>query len=143
MPTDFRSTSTSVLRLSLTRLHRRVRRHGQAGLTPSQLSALSTLERHGPTPLGRLAEREQISKSSMTRLAAKLEDLGLVERSQDAADGRVYEVALTPTGQGLLSEASRRADAYLDRQIAGLDPADRRLLEATIPVLQRLLEVKA
>ncbi len=133
----------STLRLSFTRLARRVRRHGGAGLTPSQLSTLSSLERHGAMPLGHLAEREQISKSSMTRMAAKLEVLGLVDRTQGATDERVFVLGLTPTGRSLLAEASRRADEYLSRQVSALDPDDQRILIACIPVLQRLLEVKA
>lgn len=93
--------------------------------------------------LGRLAEREQIGKATVTRMAAKLEDLGLVERTQDSSDGRVFTLRLTRSGQQLLNEASRRADEYLDRQIAHLDRADQRVLAACVPVLQRLLEVKA
>lgn len=145
MPTtsDLRFAQTAALRLSFTRLSRRVRRHGGAGLSPSQLSIMSTLERHGRMPLGRLAEREQVSKSSMTRMAAKLELAGLVDRVQDVDDGRVFAIDLTPRGRDLLAEASRRADLYLDRQIAALSPDDRRVLAAAAPVLQRLLEVKA
>jgi DNA-binding MarR family transcriptional regulator len=104
---------------------------------------MSTLERHGEMSFGRLAEREQIGKASVTRMAARLEDLGLVERSQDGSDGRIFLLRLTASGRELLAEASRRADQYLDRQIAVLDPADRRLLVACVPVLQRLLDVKA
>ena len=138
-----RLAQVAALRLSFMRFARRIRRHGGAGLTPSQLSVLSTLERHGAMPLGRLAEKEQISKSTMTRMAANLEALGLVERRQDSADGRVFELELTESGRTLLAESSRRADEYLDRQIAALDPEDREILFACIPVLQRLLEVKA
>lgn len=146
MPTthaEFQREQITALRLSFTRLARRIRRHGGAGVTPSQLSALSTLERHGEMSLGRLAEREQIGKATVTRMAAKLEDLGLVERTQDSSDGRVFTLRLTRSGQQLLNEASRRADEYLDRQIAHLDRADQRVLAACVPVLQRLLEVKA
>lgn len=141
--TTARFAQTAALRLSFTRLARRVRRHGGAGLTPSQLSILSTLERHGAMPLGRLAEREQVSKSSMTRMAAKLADAGLVDRTQDADDARVFALDLTPRGRELLAESSRRADEYLERQIAALSPDDRHVLAAAAPVLQRLLEVKA
>jgi DNA-binding IclR family transcriptional regulator len=41
------------------------------------LSALSTIERHGSLRLGRLAEAEQINKSTVTRLVANLEARGV------------------------------------------------------------------
>lgn len=131
------------LRLAALRLHRRLRKHSDAGLTPSQLSALTTLERHGEMPIGRLAEREQISKSSVTRLVVKLENMGLVRREVDANDGRSWRVALTERGRHLLATSSARADAYLARQITALPTRDRQLLLAAIPALERLLDVKA
>ena len=36
------------LRVSVTRLARLLRRQGDTGLSPSQLSALTSVERHGP-----------------------------------------------------------------------------------------------
>lgn len=140
---EFPAPQTAALRLSLTRLVRRLRRHGSSGVTPSQFSVLATLERHGQMSFGQLAEREQIGKSTTTRLAARLEAAGLVVRTQDPTDGRVFALDLTPRGRQLLLDSSRRADEYLDRQIAALDPADREILAACVPVLQRLLEVKA
>ena len=43
------------LRVALARLSRRLRRHELAGLTPTQLAALSTVEQVGPLRLGDLA----------------------------------------------------------------------------------------
>lgn len=130
------------MRRAVLRLHRRLRKHSNAGLTPSQLSALSTLERHGEMPIGRLAEREQITKSSVTRLAAKLEAMGLVRRELDANDSRSWRVDLTDDGRQLLAASSARADAYLARQIAALPADDQQRLLAAAPVLERLLAVK-
>ena len=131
------------LRLTMLRLHRRLRKNSNAGLTPSQLSALTTLERHGEMPIGRLAEREQITKSSVTRLVVKLETMGLVQRGLDAKDSRSWRVDLTDRGRELLAASSARADAYLARQIAALTAGDQQRLLAAVPVLERLLDVKA
>lgn len=139
----FSTTDVAPLRLATLRLARRLRKHAGTGLTPSQQSALTTLERRGPMRVGQLAEREQIGKSSVTRLVAKLEGLGLVERTQDAADGRSWWVALTDQGADLLATSSKRADDYLARQLAELSPADQRRLFAALPVMERLLDVKA
>jgi DNA-binding MarR family transcriptional regulator len=128
------------LRLSLFRLSRRLRKRSEIGLTPSQQSAMSTIERHGPVRLSRLGELEQINKSSVTRLVAKLEARGLIARLPDADDGRSWQLALTPAGRRLMDESSMRANTYLARQIAALTAGDQRRILEVIPVLQRLLE---
>ena len=128
------------LRLSLFRLSRRLRKRSEIGLTPSQQSAMSTIERHGPVRLSRLGELEQINKSSVTRLVAKLEARGLIVRLPDTDDGRSWQVALTPAGRRLMEESSMRAGTYLARQIAALPAGDQRRILEVIPVLQRLLD---
>jgi DNA-binding MarR family transcriptional regulator len=128
------------LRLALFRLSRRLRKQSQTGLTPSQQSAMSAIERHGPVRLTRLGELEQINKSSVTRLVAKLEARGLIARLPDADDGRSWQVELTPTGRRLMEQSAERADSYLAGQIAALSAGDQRQILDVIPVLQRLLE---
>jgi DNA-binding MarR family transcriptional regulator len=133
----------TVLRQTTLRLTRRLRKHSGVQLTPSQLSALSALERHGPMRIGHLAEHEQVGKSTLTRLVGRLEDLGLIDRERDEDDGRSWVVALTPEGEELTVVSARRADEYLARQIAALDPEDQRRILDALPALERLLEVKA
>ena len=71
------------LRVALARLSRRLRRHELAGLTPTQLAALATVERSGPMRLGDLAAAEGIAPSTLTRLVTALEDSGFVQRCAD------------------------------------------------------------
>ena len=56
------------LRVAVLRLSRRLRKHDLAGLTPSQLSTLSSVGACGPVRLGDLAAAERIAPSSLTRL---------------------------------------------------------------------------
>ena len=93
--------------------------------------------------VGELARREQIGKSSVTRLVAKLEELGHLDRQPDPEDGRSYAVGLTGQGRQLLAESNDRANAYLARQFAALTTDDRRRLLDSLPALERLLDVKA
>lgn len=130
------------LRLAVLRLARRLRKHSGADLTPSQFSALSTLERHGPLRLGGLAVREQISKSSVTRLVARLEALGHVRRTPDSTDGRSAQIELTDQGSEYLEMSTRRSNVYLTRQVAALTTRERETLLAALPALERLLVVK-
>ena len=76
------------LRLAVARLARRVRQEGTSAgddLTASRLAALTTIEALGPITLGELAAIEQVQPPSMTRIVARLEEGGLVERQIDRA----------------------------------------------------------
>lgn len=133
------------LRLVTSRLARRLRQHATVTetMTPSRLSALMTIQRRGPLRLGELAARERIGKSSVTRLVAKLEDAGFVERVVDPDDRRSSRVATTPLGDRLVARTNELADAYLTRQLAQLAPEDRAAIDAALPALERLLQVRA
>src|SRR5919107_5869290 len=93
------------LRLSATRLARILRRQADIGLSPSQLTALATIENHGPMTLGALAEHERVAPPSITKAVAKLEASGFVRRHADPSDGRVARVSTTPQGVALLAES--------------------------------------
>jgi DNA-binding MarR family transcriptional regulator len=130
-------------RESVLRLARRLRRQSPAAVTPSQATALSSLARNGPMAIGRLAEKEQITKSSVTRLVAGLEELVLVSRTVDPADGRSWQIAITAQGLAYLEDADRRAGEYLGRQFDALPGHDRQAIIAAVPALERLLNLKA
>jgi DNA-binding MarR family transcriptional regulator len=127
----------------VSRLARRVRQHADPGLTPSQLSALTTVARWGPLRPSELARRERISRSTLTRLIDRLERIGSIERLADPADGRSALIAVSEQGAEMLESSQRRADAYLSRQIDALTPDEQALLAASVRVLERLLQVKA
>ncbi len=127
------------LRLAVLRLARRLRQQAQTGITPSQLSALATLERTGPLPLGELAAVEQIGASTLTRIVACLQEQGLLDRTTDAADRRVNRVGVTPKGRRLLTRARSRSDVALAERLAALHPDDTAALLRAVPVLERLV----
>jgi DNA-binding MarR family transcriptional regulator len=104
------------------------------------ISALVTIERHGPLTLGRLAELERVKRPSVTRIAAALERRGLVACEIDSADRRVRMVAVTAAARRLLQDSRTRKTAYLARHLRGLPGADIDSLVAAVDVLERLLE---
>lgn len=128
----------SALRLAVMRLSRRLRQQASGQVTASQLSALTTVRHRGPLSLGEMATIEQIAPPSMTRIAARLEESGLVERQVDPADRRVARLALTPAGEALLDEYRTRRDLYLARLLHGFTAEERQILEAALPLLERL-----
>jgi DNA-binding MarR family transcriptional regulator len=130
--------SAGRLRLSATRLARRLRQEADAGLTPSMLSALAVIDCHGPLTLGALADHERVAPPSITKLVARLEAEGLVVRSSDPHDGRVTLVATSAEGAGLLAESRRRKTAWLAGRIGTLEPDQQRRLADALDVLDAL-----
>ena len=130
----------SRLRLVVTRLGRKLRRHAVGDLTPSQASALASVERHGPITLGDLSAVENVSPPTLTKVVSALEEHGLVARSTDPSDRRVARVATTATGSELLAQSRSRGSAYLATRLRSLPAEDREALERALPVLERLVE---
>ena len=128
------------LRLAVTRTARRLRQEASAGLSPSQGAMLATIERHGPLTPSELAERERVQRPTVTRMLARLEAEGIVQRAADPADGRSFLVSLTPAGRELLHEVRNRKDAYLAARLRELDEEERAALDRAATVLEHLLE---
>jgi DNA-binding MarR family transcriptional regulator len=128
------------LRLVITRTARRLRQHAGTDLGPSQLSALASVERHGPLTPSELARIERIQRPSATRIVARLEAAGLVERVADPADRRSFTVGLNGDGRALMNKLRTRKNAYLARRMRGLDEADLATLDRAAEILEDLLE---
>jgi len=110
------------------------------GFSPSQGAMLATIDLHGPLTPSELALRERVQRPTVTRMLARLEADGIVERAADPADGRSFLVSLTPAGRELLMEVRTRKDAYLARRLRELDDDDRAALDRAATVLEHLLE---
>ena len=130
----------SQLRLSVFRASRTLRRESQAGISPSMLAALSTIDRHGPITAGDVAQHEQVRKPTVTRILAGLVDEGLIERTADPLYRRVAWVQLTPAGRALMRNVRRRSDRFLAGRLRALDPADLATLERAAEILDRVTE---
>jgi len=144
MPTKSAPTIDAVelaarLRLGVTRLARKLRQEAEPGLTPSLLSALSTIDRSGKVTVGELCALEQVQPPTMTRFVSALVEAGLVRREPDAADRRVAWLSATPEGTTLLGRTRRRKEAFLVRRLRGLSAEDLEVLQRATPVLERLV----
>jgi DNA-binding MarR family transcriptional regulator len=125
--------------LAVLRLSRRLRQENAGDVTPSQFSALASVYIHGEVSLGELAAIERIAPPSMTRIAGRLEEQGLVARVADSGDRRVSRLAITPEGEALLAETRNRRDAYLANRLQALTEKERNDLVKAIPLLERLV----
>ena len=131
-------TLAARLRIGVTRLARLMRRQGDTGLSPSQISALTSVELHAPMTLGALAEHERVAPPSITKVVAKLEERELVARRADPADRRAVRITATPAGRALLAEVRQRKDLWLAARLAELDDDQRARLAAALDVIDAL-----
>jgi DNA-binding MarR family transcriptional regulator len=94
-------------------------------LIPPHWIALQTLEE--PKPMGELAKQLACDNSNVTWITDRLEERGLVTRTQAPHDRRVRLLVLTPKGRRLREEIGVRL-AEAPAAIAELSAKDQRVL---------------
>src|SRR5919107_4668500 len=112
------------LRLVVARTARRLRQEAGADLSPSVISARASIDRHGPLTPSELAALERVQRPTATRVLARLEEMGLIERAADPADRRSSLISASAEGRALLRRQRSRKDQFLARRLAALDAAD-------------------
>ena len=127
------------LRVVIARTARRLRQEAGTDLSPSQTAALATIERRGPLTPSELASIERVQRPTATRVVARLEEAGLVERAADPGDRRSCLLSVTAEGHDLLAALRTRKDAYLAQRLDGLDAEDVATLERASEILERVL----
>src|SRR5918997_916697 len=128
------------LRNAIARSARRLRQEAGTDLSPTLTAALATIERFGPLTPTELAARERVQRPTVTRVACRLEEQGLVSRAPDPADGRSALITVTPAGRDLLEAIRTRKDAFLSERLEALGPEDRATLERAAALLEGMLE---
>jgi DNA-binding MarR family transcriptional regulator len=124
----------------VTRTARRLRQESDSALSPTQTAALATIERRGPLTPSELASIERVQRPTISRVAARLVEAGLVERLPDELDRRGARLRVTDEGRRRLREVRSRKTAYLAERIEQLGPEDRDLLMRASHLLEHLLE---
>lgn len=125
-----------------TRLARLLRQQDTGQLSPTMRATIGTIARHGPITLGDLAAHEQVAPPTITKVVARLEAAGLVERQRDGTDRRVHRVVLSEAGRRQLDADRKRRRAWLATHIARLPEGDADLIAAALDALDRLTEAK-
>jgi DNA-binding MarR family transcriptional regulator len=127
------------LRDGVMRFNRRLRQARPVGdLTGSQLSVLSSLELAGALTPRELAESERVQPPTMTRVVARLESMGVVQRTPHPTDGRQVILSATQRGREALAENRRARDAWLTTQLAELSDAERDTLREAVEIMKRI-----
>ncbi|MFE2612623.1 MarR family winged helix-turn-helix transcriptional regulator [Micromonospora chalcea] len=125
------------LRDAITRLNRRVRQARPVGdLTVTQLSALTSLKLAGALTPRELADVERVQPPTMTKIVAKLEERGLVQRTPHPTDGRQVILAATEGGRAVLEQFERARNEWLATRLADLTEDERETLGRAADILQ-------
>lgn len=112
--TDRAARAAGELRVLVGRIRRRLKEVDNAdGVTLSQMSVLSHLDREGPASPGALAARERVRPQSMGATIAALEERGLVERRPDPDDGRRVVVSLSEAGEAAIRGTRQARQEWL------------------------------
>jgi DNA-binding MarR family transcriptional regulator len=127
------------LRDAIGRMARRMRHQSpHPELSLGQLAALRSLDRHGSMTPTELAAHEKVQPPSMTKIVARLEDLGYVTRAPHEVDRRQVVVTISPAGVALLEDDRRRKDAWVAQRLRTLQPEEVAALRAALPVIEKL-----
>jgi DNA-binding MarR family transcriptional regulator len=129
----------TTLRDAIYRFNRRSRQTRPVGdLTVAQLSALTSLELGGALTPSELAEAERVQPPTMSKLVARLEERGLVQRTPHPTDRRQVILSVTEPGQAMLAQFERARDEWLSRRLAELTAEEREILRRAAEILSRV-----
>jgi DNA-binding MarR family transcriptional regulator len=115
-------------------------RRGKRELSRTAASVLATLRDTGPRRITELADREGLAQPTVTTLVGRMERDGLVERRPDPGDARAVLVHLPADGLTRLNEMRAAREVLLQARLQTLTAAEREVLAAALPVLDKLME---
>ncbi|MEU1089535.1 MarR family winged helix-turn-helix transcriptional regulator [Streptomyces sp. NPDC005576] len=112
----------------------------EGGLAMPERTALSLLDRSGPTTSSALAREAQITAQAMGATLATLRARGLVARRPDPEDGRRALLTMTAAGRKALKDKRSARTELIARALTSgaFTPAELDQLAATAPLLDRL-----
>jgi len=107
----------------------------EAGLTVPEWRVLAHLGQSAEVSIRDIHHRVNLDKSVVSRAATRLEEAGLVQKSDHGSDRRLIVLQLTPEGRALMDRLTPLALEFQDRlraelgdQAAALDAALDRLI---------------
>lgn len=106
-------------------------------VTVAGITALRTIERHGPLPVSELARRLGLDQSTASRQVRPLEEHRLVRRAAAEGDRRVAHLAITRAGRSLLQRLRDVALNDYDVALGDWSPDDRAQLASLLDRFRR------
>jgi DNA-binding MarR family transcriptional regulator len=110
------------------------------GISPARASALSVLVFGGTCSLTELAEAEQVTPATMSKLVTALEREKLVRRYPDVNDARAIRLEATAKARCILERGRARRLDVLEGLLAEASRAEVDAVRAVAEVLEQALE---
>lgn len=116
--------------------------YGESGLSGQRFGILLLLaaEEHrnsnGLTPT-LLSKMQRVSKNTMSALLSRLEKQGLIQRTLDEVDKRLFRIQLTPAGRELVKNTAPQRLKELNELANGLSSEERQQLITLLSKLYR------
>ncbi|MER5421309.1 MarR family winged helix-turn-helix transcriptional regulator [Streptosporangium roseum] len=134
------------LRIVVGRLARRIRQiyatvDDTSGLTFTELTVLSRLDRKGPSTSAALAGSEQVTPQAIGTALGTLAQRGLVARAPDPADRRRVVTEITEAGLQALGDRTHAVTARITHVLGDtVNEEERRRLAEALPLLELLAD---
>ncbi|GAA1062038.1 MarR family winged helix-turn-helix transcriptional regulator [Agromyces bracchium] len=106
----------------------------------SAFRLLTEVIRRGPLRPAELAEILSTGRANVSKIVARLESIGLVQRRTNAADTRSVFVELTPSGLAFANEFAATGRRFYDLLFSAWSEPDVDALERLLPRLAEDLE---
>ena len=135
----------SALRGAVSDLHKRLRKqvYSAGGLSITEVTTLSYLDKSGPLFPSDLAEINKVKKQSMSQVLKQLEERKLIRRVVLKEDKRKMAISLTGEGKRMIEKTRYERDEWLAGAMkATITEKDMRVLEAAIPLLLRIANAR-
>ena len=130
------------LRPALLRASRKLRREAQmAGVSALDAQLLVVIQKRPGIGAAELADREQMTRPSMSGHVKRLAGAGWIRRDAAAEDGRRLGLTLTEEGVNALEAIRQRRNDWLVARLAAVGPEGRAALAGAVSALERLAEV--
>lgn len=105
-----------------------------------QADALGYLQEYGPMKPADLARYLHIPRQHASKIAAKLQELGLAQVQDDKADQRSHLIALTDKGHRFVLQHIHESESALSEVLAGLTEQERQRFLQSSSELTSLLQ---
>jgi DNA-binding MarR family transcriptional regulator len=106
-------------------------------VTPEQFSVLTHLWRNDGLPQSELAVCTNRNRANVTRIIDILEREGIVQRTDDPNDRRVFNIYLTDFGRQLKEETAKCAFQSIEDSLKDVSDEDRKI---AIEVLKKIIQ---
>ena len=111
-------------------------------LTAARMSALRIIIDSNGTTGGQIAQAEQVTPATITRVLDGLDESGFIEREPSKRDRRIVDVKATETGRVAFQVAEDSQIERLASELATLDVEDRVSVSKAIRQLEQVFQIR-